>query len=213
MAQVRVDFQERGTVEIFPRVCVQMMGDGVQLPLDVPDRFVPLGRYWRSKPFVFSLVPRCRGLYGSAKKTLRASRWPNGSPWPHLFPRITDHGFAQQRGHVLEFLGEALKRIRGIGPVHSGEGYPDVWSAPAACGWLTIGDPFDEVTIPMARHRAGAHIRMAFGPQRHSGALAAEANPLCPRPTSLACLTQHGQYIAGQHSAWQHIQPCINRFG
>ena len=35
MAQVRVDFQGRGTVEIFPRACVQTMGDGVQLPLDV----------------------------------------------------------------------------------------------------------------------------------------------------------------------------------
>jgi len=26
---------------------------------------VPLGRYWRSSPFVCSFVPRCHGLYGS----------------------------------------------------------------------------------------------------------------------------------------------------
>src|SRR3990170_3836415 len=32
-------------------------------------RSVPLGKYWRSSPLVFSLVPRCHGLRGSAKKT------------------------------------------------------------------------------------------------------------------------------------------------
>ena len=30
-------------------------------------RSVPLGRYWRSSPLVFSLVPRCQGLRGSQK--------------------------------------------------------------------------------------------------------------------------------------------------
>src|SRR3954470_13614709 len=31
------------------------------------DRSVPLGRYWRSRPLVFSLEPRCHGACGSAK--------------------------------------------------------------------------------------------------------------------------------------------------
>src|SRR5215203_3614149 len=30
-------------------------------------RSVPLGKYWRSSPLVFSLVPRCHGLCGSQK--------------------------------------------------------------------------------------------------------------------------------------------------
>jgi hypothetical protein len=30
-------------------------------------RLVPLGKYWRSRPLVFSLVPRCQGLCGSQK--------------------------------------------------------------------------------------------------------------------------------------------------
>jgi putative transposase len=30
-------------------------------------RSVPLGKYWRSRPLVFSLVPRCQGLCGSQK--------------------------------------------------------------------------------------------------------------------------------------------------
>ena len=34
------------------------------------DRSVPFGKYWRNRPLVFSLVPRCQGLLGSAKYTL-----------------------------------------------------------------------------------------------------------------------------------------------
>ena len=33
------------------------------------DRSVPLGKYWRKSPFVFSFVPRCEGLCGSVKNT------------------------------------------------------------------------------------------------------------------------------------------------
>src|SRR5664279_5527120 len=32
------------------------------------DRSVPLGKYWRSSPLVFSLLPRCHGECGSQKK-------------------------------------------------------------------------------------------------------------------------------------------------
>lgn len=32
-----------------------------------PERSVSLGKYWRSRPLVFSLVPRCYGLRGSQK--------------------------------------------------------------------------------------------------------------------------------------------------
>jgi len=35
------------------------------------ERSVPLGKYWRSSPFVFSFVPRCHGLCGSQKKIAR----------------------------------------------------------------------------------------------------------------------------------------------
>lgn len=36
--------------------------------LGVPtERSVPFGKYWRSRPLVFSLVARCHGLCGSAK--------------------------------------------------------------------------------------------------------------------------------------------------
>jgi hypothetical protein len=31
------------------------------------DKSVPFGKYWRKRPLVFSFVPRCQGLCGSAK--------------------------------------------------------------------------------------------------------------------------------------------------
>ena len=31
------------------------------------ERSVPLGMYWRSSPLVFSLEPRCQGVWGSQK--------------------------------------------------------------------------------------------------------------------------------------------------
>src|SRR3546814_6150396 len=31
------------------------------------DRSVPLGKYWRIRPLMFSLLPRCQGLCGSQK--------------------------------------------------------------------------------------------------------------------------------------------------
>ena len=34
-------------------------------PGPYPARDVPLGKYWRSSPLVFSLLPRCHGLCGS----------------------------------------------------------------------------------------------------------------------------------------------------
>src|ERR1035437_3465050 len=39
------------------------------------ERSVPFGKYWRSRPFVFSLVPRCQGGCPEARRTLNG-----GSP-------------------------------------------------------------------------------------------------------------------------------------
>ena len=59
IALLRIDFQGRGEVEAFSWAPVQAMRDSVQLALGWPDKSVPLERYWRNNPFVFSLVPRC----------------------------------------------------------------------------------------------------------------------------------------------------------
>jgi len=40
----------------------RMRGDGGKILSGVSVRSVPFGKYWRRRPLVFSLVPRCQGL-------------------------------------------------------------------------------------------------------------------------------------------------------
>nr|KEP23651.1 hypothetical protein DA06_06330 [Georgenia sp. SUBG003] len=62
------------------------------------DRSVPLGKYWRSRPLVFSLEPRCQGLCGSQKYTGRSvakviSAWRAISrPWSQVSERRSCSG-------------------------------------------------------------------------------------------------------------------------
>ena len=37
-----------------------------------PETSIRLGKYWLSKPLVFSLMPRCQGLCWSARRAVRA---------------------------------------------------------------------------------------------------------------------------------------------
>ena len=47
---------------------VECGGDGVEVGAgQCRERSVPFGKYWRSRPLVFSFVPRCHGLCGSQK--------------------------------------------------------------------------------------------------------------------------------------------------
>jgi hypothetical protein len=60
------------------------------------DRSVRLGRYWRSRPFVFSFVLRCHGLPGWAKNTRRAAAGRSGGgaisgPWSQVRADLRAH--------------------------------------------------------------------------------------------------------------------------
>ncbi len=50
-----------------PRSRIELTGDGIERALAMHRQIRPLGRYWRNSPFVFSQIPRCQGLLGSAK--------------------------------------------------------------------------------------------------------------------------------------------------
>ena len=65
------DLQRREPVVCGARSVVQAVGDAVKIVLTYYKtlRSVPLGRYWRSSPLVFSQVPRSHGLCGSQKYT------------------------------------------------------------------------------------------------------------------------------------------------
>ncbi len=46
---------------------VELFGDVAEVPAVRMERSVPLGRYWRIRPLVFSLEPRCQGDRASQK--------------------------------------------------------------------------------------------------------------------------------------------------
>jgi len=46
---------------------VQSQRYAIQVGLRVPREIRSSGKYWRSNRLVFSLVPRCQGLWGSQK--------------------------------------------------------------------------------------------------------------------------------------------------
>src|ERR1700683_791402 len=51
-----------------------------------PDRSAPLGKYCRSNPLVFSLVPRCQGLLGSQKYTFTSVATEKLACWDISLP-------------------------------------------------------------------------------------------------------------------------------
>src|SRR5439155_17100248 len=51
-----------------------------------PDRSALLGKYWRSNPLVFSLVPRCQGLLGSQKYTFTSVATEKLACWDISLP-------------------------------------------------------------------------------------------------------------------------------
>ena len=109
MAQVRIDFQGCSKVETFPPARVQPMRDGIQLALRVARQIRALGQVLTQQPIrvlVGAALPRAVGI---GKED--PDRQPPRSAFVlgHLFPAIIGQGFAQQRGHMPEFLGEALR--------------------------------------------------------------------------------------------------------
>jgi hypothetical protein len=51
------------------------------------ERSVSFGKYWRNQPLVFSLVPRCHGLLGSAKYSLTPEAIENWACADSSLPR------------------------------------------------------------------------------------------------------------------------------
>ena len=78
-------------------------------------RSAPLGKSWRKSPLVFSVVPRCQGLWGSQKQTGRPARAFGSAcrailaPWSQARDRRSCSGPGRDRGGdgVSDGLGAA----------------------------------------------------------------------------------------------------------
>ena len=102
-AQLRRDFQGRGTVQTFSRACGQAMGDGVQLALGVARQVRALGPVLAQQAIrilVGSALPRAVGI---GKEDLdREPLGPRLVLGP-LFASIIRQGVPQQDGHMADF--------------------------------------------------------------------------------------------------------------
>ena len=202
MAQLRIDFQGRGNVETFPRARVQPMRDGVQLALCVARQVGALRQVLAQQPvgvLVGAALPRAVWI---GKEDLDGEPLGQLLVLGHFFPPIIRQGFAQQRGHMPEFLGEPFSGTRGIGSVHSGQDDQARRPLHQSADRRAIARALDEIAFPVARYRAGGHLGGALGNRRHVGDLAPSVCPSCPRPTRLARLTQGRQQLAPQGAAW-----------
>jgi len=213
MAQLRIDFQGRGEVETFSWARIQPMGDGVQLALGIARQVRALGQVLAQQAIgvlVGAALPRAVriGKEDPDRQPLRQALVLG-----HLFPAIIGQRFAQQRGHVPEFLCEALSGTRRIRPLHPYQDDQARRPLHQGADGRAIAGPLDEVAFPVARHGAGGHLGGALGNRRHVGNLAAAIRPSRPRPARLARLTQRGQQFAPQGAAWQHIQRRIDGLG
>jgi hypothetical protein len=183
MAQVGRDFQGRSHVEACSGARVQAMGDGAQCALGVARHVRILGEVLAQQPIGVRV--------GAAlSRTVRIGNEDRdgeslGQPlvFAQLFAPIVVARFAQQRGHVLERLREALastpcrpvppcQEDQACGPLHQGTtGRP-------------MAGPRDEGAFPVAGPGAGRALGRARGRR----------------------LTQGHQQCAVQGSAWPHRQ-------
>ncbi len=150
MAQLRIDFQGRGKVETLPRARVEAMRDGVQFTLRVPRQVRALRQVLAQQPvgvLVRAALPR----------TIRISKEDlDGKPVGELrvlgplFPTIIGQGFAQQGGHMPEFLGEAFAGTRRIRPLHPGQDDQTCGPIHQGANSRPVAGALDEVAFPVA---------------------------------------------------------------
>ena len=198
MAQLRIDFQGRGKVQTFSWVCVQPMGNGIQLTLGIARQVCALGQVLAQQPIVFSLVPRCQGLDGSAKKIRIASRSARRACSAISFPRRTSMFCAAARAlriSVSVILARMTSRVvrstcvPTAGPLRA----PLVRSPSQWPGTVRVGT---------SAGRAVMGVMLAIWSRR----LVPRARGCC----ALRSVTQRGQQFAAQAAAGPHIQARID---
>ena len=167
MAQLRIDFQGRGKVETFPRARVQAMRDGIQRTLGIARQVRTLGQVLAQQPICILVGAPLPGAIWIGKEDPDRQPLRQAFMLGHLFPSIVRQGLAQQRGHMPEFLGEALTGTPRIRSGHPSQ--DDQASRPLDQGanGRPITGPLDEVAFPVAGYGAGGYLDGAFGNRRH----------------------------------------------
>ena len=148
---------------------------------------VPLGKYWRSRPLVFSLEPRCHGACGSQKKTSMPASTCDLLPVAHLGALVPGQRAAQRLGQGLHLASERGRDVLGLVAV----GQRDEHRVAAGAldergdrGGVALAD--QQIALPVAGHGAVVGLGRALGDVDHVGdavlALAGLAARLAQRP-------------------------------
>ena len=121
MAQMRIDFQGRGTVETFPRARVQPVGDGIQLTLRVARQVRALGQVLAQQAMGVLVGA---ALPGACTERQRRSGSRAAGPTARARPSLSlDHtsGFSAAGRARAGVFCKARSGTRGICPVHLGQ--------------------------------------------------------------------------------------------
>src|SRR3954462_14998444 len=84
------------------------------------ERSVPFGKYCRRRPLVFSLVPRCQGLLGSAKYTFTPDATENWECAESSLPRSQVNDRRNSAGNVVIVCSKALAIVMAPQPASAG---------------------------------------------------------------------------------------------
>lgn len=86
-------------------------------------------------------------------------------------------GFPQRRGHMSEFLREALAGTRCISAGHLDQDDQPRRPLHQGADGRAIARPLEEITFPVTRHRARGHVDGTLGNRRHIGDVAPAIRP------------------------------------
>jgi hypothetical protein len=129
-----------------------------------------LGRYWRSRPLVFSLLPRCQGDFGSQKNTCTPVSMVNRWRWAISWLRSQVRDLASCRGRVViaaarerrpEFVG-GVPDLTGLARSDRRAGRGGGCSRRrrwAGCWWRRPRQPGGQGAVPMWQR----HLRLDAG--------------------------------------------------
>lgn len=81
-------------------------------------RSVPLGKYWRSSPLVFSLVPRCHGLCGSGEVDPHVQGRADLLVQGEFAALVPGRGVAQEFGQVAHLGIRNVHDCHAMRPPH-----------------------------------------------------------------------------------------------
>ncbi len=204
MTQLCEHLERRGEVEALAWARSQPMGNGVQLARRITRQIRALGQGLAQQAMRVLIGPAVPWAVQIGNEHLDGEPLSQTFVLGHRVAPIIRQGFAQRRGHRLQFFREARSGTRRIRPVHPGQDDQACRPLHQGADGRTIPSPRDEVAFPVAGDGAVGHLRGAVGNQRHVEELPPSIHATRSRAARVACRTQGGPQLGAQGATWPH---------